>query len=174
MLSPDRDRLFRIREQDRSFYGALLPKEHPLLDALELIPWDSFVPELEAFYCPHRGQPAVTPLIMFKLEFLRYFCRLSDREVMLRGQTDVLFRWFLQIPVIYRLPDASLLPKFRGRLGAAGFKKLFRAPGQLRASGKPDSRSIAAQGRHACGCQHRRPHHARLARSTARKNARCD
>ncbi len=125
MLSPDRDRLFRIREQDRSFYGALLPKEHPLLDALELIPWDSFVPELEAFYCPHRGQPAVTPLIMFKLEFLRYFCRLSDREVMLRGQTDVLFRWFLQIPVIYRLPDASLLPKFRGWLGAAGFKKLF-------------------------------------------------
>ncbi len=125
MLSPDRDRLFRIREQDRSFYSSLLPHEHPLLDALELIPWDSFVPELESFYCPDRGQPAVTPLIMFKLEFLRYFCRLSDREVILRAQTDVLFRWFLQIPLFYRLPDASLLPKFRGRLGAAGFKKLF-------------------------------------------------
>jgi transposase len=125
MLSPDRDRLFRIREHDRSFYSSLLPKEHPLLNALELIPWDSFVPELESFYCPDRGQPAVSPLVMFKLEFLRYFCRLSDREVILRAQTDVLFRWFLQIPVVYRLPDASLLPKFRGRLGAAGFKKLF-------------------------------------------------
>ena len=75
------------------------------------------MPELESYYCPHWGQPAIPPLLMFKLEFLRYFCRLSDREVVARAQTDVLFRWFLQIPVQRKLPDASLLTRFRGRNG---------------------------------------------------------
>ncbi|MEO8498359.1 MAG: transposase [Planctomycetota bacterium] len=125
MLAKDQDWLYELTDGDRSFYRTLLPREHTLLDALELIPWQAFVPELESYYCPHWGQPAIPPLLMFKLEFLRYFCRLSDREVVARAQTDVLFRWFLQIPVQRKLPDASLLTRFRGRLGAEGFKKLF-------------------------------------------------
>lgn len=125
MLAKDQDWLYQLTDKDRSFYRMLLPREHALLDALELIPWQAFVPELESYYCPDMGQPAIPPLLMFKLEFLRYFCRLSDREVIARAQTDVLFRWFLQIPVRHKLPDASLLTKFRGRLGAEGFKKLF-------------------------------------------------
>ena len=62
---------------------------------------------------------------MLKLEFLRYFCRLSDREVIDRSQTDVVFRVFLQIPVRCRLPDASFLTRFHGRLGVVGFKAIF-------------------------------------------------
>lgn len=125
MLANYQERLYSLSDADRSFYRMLLPREHPLLDALELIDWQAFVPELESYYCPHMGQPAIPPLLMLKLEFLRYFCRLSDREVIARSQTDILFRWFLQIPVRCKLPDASLLTKFRGRLGVEGFKKLF-------------------------------------------------
>ena len=125
MLAKDQERLYALSDADRSFYRMLLPREHPLLDALELIDWQAFVPELESYYCPDMGQPAIPPLLMLKLEFLRYFCRLSDREVIARSQTDVLFRWFLQIPMRCKLPDASLLTKFRGRLGVEGFKKLF-------------------------------------------------
>ena len=125
MLAKYQERLYALSDADRSFYRMLLPREHSLLDALELIDWQAFVPELESYYCPSMGQPAIPPLLMLKLEFLRYFCRLSDREVIARSQTDVLFRWFLQIPVRCKLPDASLLTKFRGRLGVEGFKKLF-------------------------------------------------
>jgi transposase len=125
MLAKDRAWLYEMTDEDRDLYRLLLPREHPLLDALELLPWDSFIPELESYYCPDQGQPALPPLLLFKLEFLRYFCRLSDREVIARSQTDVLFRWFLQIRICQRLPDPSLLTRFRGRLGAAGFKKLF-------------------------------------------------
>jgi hypothetical protein len=116
---------FDLDDRDWKFYDQLLPQEHPLLDAVENIDWDVFIPDLEAFYCTGKGQPAVPPLLMLKLEFLRYFCRLSDREVIARSQTDVVFRVFLQIPVRCRLPDASLLTKFRGRLGVEGFKKIF-------------------------------------------------
>lgn len=116
---------FDLDEHDWKYYDQLLPQEHPLLDAVEKIDWDAFIPDLEVFYCRDRGQPAFPPLLMFKLEFLRYFCRLSDREVITRSESDVVFRVFLQIPVRCRLPDASLLTKFRGRLGVEGFKKMF-------------------------------------------------
>lgn len=116
---------FDLDEHDWKYYDQLLPQEHPLLDAVEKIDWEAFIPDLEVFYCRDRGQPAFPPLLMFKLEFLRYFCRLSDREVITRSESDVVFRVFLQIPVRCRLPDASLLTKFRGRLGVEGFKKMF-------------------------------------------------
>lgn len=117
--------LNRIGEEDLKVYDSILPYEDPLLDALELIHWDSFVPELESYYNRDYGQPARFVLIMLKLEFLRYFYRLSDREVIARSKTDLLFRWFLQLPLRGRLPDPSLLTRFRGRLGAEGFKKIF-------------------------------------------------
>lgn len=121
----DQSRYYVAKERDREFYEQLLPREHPLLDALELIPWDSFTPLLESYYCPDKGQPAIPPLLLLKLEFLRYWARLSDRVVIARAQTDVCFRWFLQIPVRCRLPDPTILVSFRGRLGVEGFKKIF-------------------------------------------------
>lgn len=125
MLTHDRDWMLRISAADLDIYNRVLPAESPLLDALELIPWESFVPQLEAHYSPDQGQPARTPLIMLKLEFLRYFYHLSDRAVIARCQTDLLFRWFLQVPIRYQLPDPTSLTKFRGRLGPEGFKKIF-------------------------------------------------
>lgn len=116
---------FAAKEEDFAFYERLLPAEHPLLDAMEAIDWDSFTGLLESFYCRDRGQPALPPLLILKIEFLRYYYRLSDREVFRRSQTDVLFRYFLQIPVRCRLPQPTILVSFRGRLGADGFRRVF-------------------------------------------------
>ena len=116
---------YGLKQQDVEFYERLLPAEHKLLDALEAIAWESFTADLESFYCPDRGQPATPPLLLLKLEFLRYFYHLSDRQVIERAATDVMFRWFLQIPVACPLPVSTVLVKFRGRLGAEGFKKVF-------------------------------------------------
>lgn len=116
---------YRLDDFDRKIFESLVPEDHPLMDALRLVPWDSFVPELEKYYRPNRGQPALQPLLILKLEFLRFMYNLSDRQVMERADTDMLFRCFLQVPIRFQLPDASVLCKFRGRLGAEGFKAIF-------------------------------------------------
>ena len=121
----DRSWRYAAKERDLEFYEQLLPAEHPLIDALELIPWESFIPLLESFYSPDKGQPAITPLLLLKFEFLRYFARLSDRAVIDRAETDVMFRWFLRVPVRCRLPHPTVLVNFRGRVGEEGFKKIF-------------------------------------------------
>jgi transposase len=121
----DRSWRFVAKQQDLEFYEHLLPPEHPLDDALRLIPWESFTPLLESYYSPGVGQPAIPPLLFLKLEFLRYFHRLSDREVISRAVTDAAFRWFLQIPVACTLPHPTSLVYFRGRLGVEGFNKIF-------------------------------------------------
>jgi len=92
---------------------------------LETIDWASFEKHLEPYYNPKLGQPAYPPLIMFKIEFLRYLYNLSDRQVIERCWTDLQFRYFLKIGLTANLPDASNLPRFRGRLGVNGFTKLF-------------------------------------------------
>jgi transposase len=121
----DRSRRYVAKQQDLEFYERLLPQEHPLDDALQLISWKSFSPLLESFYARDIGQPAIPPLLFLKLEFLRYYHRLSDREVINRAVTDVAFRWFLQIPVRCTLPHPTSLVYFRGRLGVEGFQKIF-------------------------------------------------
>lgn len=124
MLSDDSWR-FRMTDSDVAMYRAILPSDHPLIDALELIPWQSLESVLEGFYCEDRGQPAFRPVFLLKMEFLRYKYNLSDRQVFDRARTDILFRWFLQIPIRFHFPDFTLLTKFRGRLGAEGFKTVF-------------------------------------------------
>lgn len=125
MLTHHRDFLYKITDQDAAIYERILPRNCKLLDALEQIDWSSFESKLEEFYAPKMGQPAYPPLILFKIELLRYLFNLSDRQVIDRCWTDLLFRYFLQIGIQAKLPDPSLLTRFRGRLGAEGFGQLF-------------------------------------------------
>jgi transposase len=125
MLPDGPNILFRITDYDQAIYAQVLREQSPLLDALETIHWDALDAQLRPSYCPDRGQPAYPPLLMFKLELLRYFFRLSDRQVICRAKTDLLFRYFLQIGITSPLPDPTSLVRFRGRLGAEGFARMF-------------------------------------------------
>ncbi len=116
---------YRMDEFDLKVFEAVLPTQHALIDALELIDWPSFAGILEEYYCRDRGQPAISPIVMLKLEFLRYFYNLGDSQVIQRAATDLAFRWFLQVPLHFKLPDSSLMTKFRGRLGDEGFNRVF-------------------------------------------------
>lgn len=121
----DKSWLYGMKERDFIYYEQLLPNEDPLLDALELIDWDSMTSVLNEYYCADQGQPAISPLLMLKLEFIRYYRRLSDREVIARSRTDIVYRYFLQIPVKFRLPAPTSLVNFRSRLGVEGFQAVF-------------------------------------------------
>ena len=107
MLAPWTDKFYKIPDSDLAIYNKVLPAESPLLDALELIDWTALDGQVRSFYCEKYGQPAILPLIMLKLEFLSFFYRLSDAKVIERCQTDLLFRWFLQVPIGSQPPSKS-------------------------------------------------------------------
>ena len=73
-----------------------------------------------------QGRPAASPVLMLKLEYLLYHYNLPDREVIARAEIDIAFRYFLQLPLQWKLPDPSSLCVFRGRLGRDGFRMVFR------------------------------------------------
>jgi transposase len=115
----------RLTEFDRQVFGKLVPRDHPLRKALQVIRWDDFYPLLAPYYCRDKGQPAIYPVLLLKLEYLRYHANLSDSQVIERAKTDVAFRYFLQMGVSEPLPVPSLLSIFRGRLGREGFRQVF-------------------------------------------------
>ncbi len=118
--------LYKITDLDHQIFQRLVRHDHPLRLALQRIPWEDFRETLEPYYSRNMGQPAIDPVRMLKLEYLRYHCNLSDRQVIDRCTTDVSFRYFLQVGMDFRLPDSSLLTRFRGRLGSEGFQQIFQ------------------------------------------------
>lgn len=125
MLTHHRDFLYQITPSDQLIYDRVLPRDSKLLDMLDCIDWNSFETHLAPFYVKNKGQPSYPPLILFKIEFLRYLYNLSDRQVIERCWTDLQFRYFLQMGIVAKLPDPSSLTRFRGRLGVEGFTRLF-------------------------------------------------
>lgn len=114
-----------VTDHDRSVYEAVVPRNHYLRKVTQVVGWDDFYQLLAPYYSPDLGRPADSPVMMLKLEYLRYHHNLTDREVIARSTTDLAFREFLQLPLRGGLPDPSSLCIFRGRLGTAGFRKVF-------------------------------------------------
>lgn len=114
-----------LSEFDEQVFRMFVPPAHPLRRVLAAIPWDDFYPVLARHYSANMGQPAINPLLMLKLEYLRYQYNLSDGQVIARSSTDIAFRCFLQLGASDPLPSPSSLCIFRGRLGREGFHEVF-------------------------------------------------
>src|SRR6266511_3678481 len=119
------DWVLPVSEFDWEVYRQVVPPDHHLRKILRVIPWDEFHELLAVHYERDKGRPADSPVMMLKLEYLRYHHNLSDREVIARARTDLAFRYFLQLPLRGGLPDPSSLCIFRGRLGTKGFRQIF-------------------------------------------------
>jgi transposase len=127
---------YEITDFDREVFRLFVPPDHPLVAAEREIGWEGLRQTVEAFYCRERGQPAIDPVRMLKLEFLRYWHNLSDEQVVQRVKTDLAFRYFLQVGHTFRPPHSSSLSYFRGRLGEEGFRQVFDGlVGQARQAG---------------------------------------
>jgi hypothetical protein len=72
------------------------------------------------------GRPAIDPVRMLKLLFLRFHYKLSDRQVMKRTQTDMAFRWFLDLPLRHKVPNHTDGTYFRKRIGVERFAQVFQ------------------------------------------------
>lgn len=135
MLVPEPFR-YRITDFDREVFRLFVPPDHPLVAAEREIDWEELRQTLGTFYTRDKGQPAIDPVRMLKLEFLRYWRNLSDRQVMERTKTDLAFRYFLQVGHTFRPPNFSSLSYFRARLGEDGFRQVFdRLVAQARRAG---------------------------------------
>jgi transposase len=114
-----------LSKWELEIFGIVVPEDHYLRNVASVIPWDDFRDVLAPYYCQDKGRPSLLPVVMLKLEYLRYHHNLSDRQVIDRAETDLAFRWFLQYPLQWSLPDPSSLCNFRGRLGRDGFRQIF-------------------------------------------------
>ena len=99
-----------------TFYSGLYEKipEGHLLKLIDKAVDFGFINELvEDSYCKNFGRPAKEPEMMMKLLFLQYIYNLSDVKVIEEGSYNLAFLWFLGLNPEDKLPDASLLAKFR-------------------------------------------------------------
>ena len=89
---------------DQCVYEIAFRQDHYLRKVLEVIPWSECDDRLAGYDSDGLGRPAESATLMLKLEFLRYHHNLSDREVIARAETDLSFRFFLQLPLRWNLP----------------------------------------------------------------------
>jgi transposase len=115
-----------LSESDRQVFDLLVPKDHYLRQVRAHVDFERFRPRLAEAYSPSMGRPALDPVVMLKVLFLRFHYRLSDRQVMERSKTDIAFRWFLDLGMHDPVPHHTEGTYFRQRLGVDRFAEIFQ------------------------------------------------
>ena len=124
-----------------SFFGnfiydqLLRRRPHFLHDLSRAVDFAFVKAALQDFYVDW-GRDPWDPVLMFKLVFLQFLYDLSDRQLEERATWDLMFKCFLGLSAEELPPDHTTLCRFRQRLGAEGFQKLFnQVVEQARAQG---------------------------------------
>ena len=97
----------------QGIYDAIIPADHLLRKMKENIDFSFINPMLRKQYCENFGRPAKEPEMMFKLLFLKKLYDLSDETLISSAQTDMAYKFFLDLEPEAKMIDPSLLTKFR-------------------------------------------------------------
>lgn len=97
----------------QGIYDAVIPADHLLRKIKEDIDFSFVNPMLRKQYCENFGRPAKEPEMMFKLLFLKKLYDLSDETLISSAQTDMAYKFFLDLDPEAKMIDPSLLTKFR-------------------------------------------------------------
>lgn len=97
----------------QGLYDIVVPKNHFLRQIKENIDFSFVNPMLRKQYCEDFGRPAKEPEMMFKLMFLKKLYDLSDERLIGSAQTDMAYKYFLDLEPESEMIDPSLLTKFR-------------------------------------------------------------
>lgn len=97
----------------QGLYDIVVPKAHILRKIKENIDFSFVNPMLRNQYCEHYGRPAKEPEMMFKLLFLKKLYDVSDERLVISAQTDMAYKYFLNLDPEAEMIDSSLLTKFR-------------------------------------------------------------
>lgn len=99
-----------------SLYSILynkIPENHILKRINSVVDFSFLNKFLESSYCKYYGRPAKEPEMMSKLLILQYLYNLSDEAVISDTEVNLAYMWFIGINPEDKLPDSSLLSKFR-------------------------------------------------------------
>lgn len=96
-----------------ALYDLIIPADHTLRKIKELVDFSFVYDELEKNYNVHHGRNAIDPIRMFKYLFLKIMYDLSDIDVVERSETDMSFKFFLDMNPEDPVIDPSSLTKFR-------------------------------------------------------------
>lgn len=97
----------------QGLYDIVVPKNHLLRKIKENIDFSFVNPMLRKQYCENFGRPAKEPEMLFKLMFLKKLYDLSDERLINSAQTDMAYKYFLDLEPEDEMIDPSLLTKFR-------------------------------------------------------------
>lgn len=97
----------------QGLYDQIIPQDNLLRKIKEKINFSFVNPMLRKQYCENFGRPAKEPEMMFKLMFLKKLYDLSDERLIGSAQTDMSYKYFLDLEPEDEMIDPSLLTKFR-------------------------------------------------------------
>ena len=97
-----------------SLYDILIDKDNFWRELKEMVDFSFVYDELKDKYSSTMGRKAEDVIRMFKYLLLKNYYKLSDRDLIARTKTDMLFKYFLDyLPEDIDLIDSSLLTVFR-------------------------------------------------------------
>ena len=129
------DKNIRFKKQTNdSFFGSFLyeqiiPKDHFLVKAKEIINWEAFSQRLLKWYLITKGNgsgnPPYDPALLLRMLFLSYLYNISERQIEERVTFDLTFKYFVGLGVDEKAPDHSTLTYFKNRLIAGKGKSAY-------------------------------------------------
>lgn len=94
----------------------LVPEDHLLRKIDAAIDFSFIRPLAEPLYCENNGRPAIDPVLLFKMLFIGYLFGIrSERQLIREIQVNVAYRWFLDLSLTDKVPDASTISQNRRR-----------------------------------------------------------
>ena len=97
-----------------SLYDILIEKDNFWRQLKDMVDFSFVYDELKDKYSSTMGRKAEDVIRMFKYLLLKNYYKLSDRDLIARTKTDLLFKYFLDyLPEEVNLIDPSLLTVFR-------------------------------------------------------------
>ena len=110
-------------------FALLIPAQHPLRNVYAAFDWSTVDAQCaEVYKNQQRGAPAYPPQVLFRILVLLFISGTPFESAALqRLQTDVAWRWFVGLSVLWPVPDAGTLCRFRQRLGVERFEAILVA-----------------------------------------------
>lgn len=105
----------------------MVPPDHALRKLYEAYDWHKIDEKSAPEYKNEKkGAPAYPPQVLFRILVLMFQSGTPfESQTLRRLQTDVAWRWFVGLSLLYPVPNAGTLSYFRSRLGAKLFEEIL-------------------------------------------------
>jgi IS5 family transposase len=101
-----------------------IPKDHLLYRMNQIIDFSFIDQETRDLYST-IGRPGCSPIMLFKCCLVAFLYDISDRTLEEQINYNIVFKWFVGLDIDQNGPDHSTMTRFRDRLGAEGFTRIF-------------------------------------------------